>query len=130
VGVVMIKVWGLSSSPALMTVMCQPGDLLVQSAGDESTVGVGELKPPDPRIVEPPGRDRRSDTAGQPICSAIPRPIAFGCTFAAICSSTWDWANRTDSAAWTAAVTARTFSNRAIRSIRAASATPAVVANH
>jgi hypothetical protein len=31
--------------------------------------------------------------------SAMPRPIASGCTSAASCSAIWDWAHRTDSAA-------------------------------
>jgi hypothetical protein len=63
-----------------------------------------------------------------PICSAMPRPMASGCTLAASCSATWDWANRTDSAVCNAAVAARSFSSRAIRSIRAASRTGVVSA--
>src|SRR5215217_8677587 len=35
--------------------------------------------------------------------SAMPRPITFGCTSVVICCATWDWANRTDSAACNAA---------------------------
>jgi hypothetical protein len=76
---------------------------------------------------------RRAAVAGEmrqasPICSAMPRPIASGCTPAASCSATWDCANLTDSAACNAAVAARSFSNRVSRSIRAKSATAEVSA--
>src|SRR5215212_1617997 len=53
-----------------------------------------------------------------------PRPITFGCTSAAICCATWDWANRTDSAACNAAAAAFSCSNRVNRSIRSRSVTP------
>ena len=86
----------------------------------ELAVGVGQLQAQCPGRVEPSRAVTGEMRQAKPICSATPRPILSGCTSAANCSATWDWANRTDSAACNAG-RRLSFSSRAIRSIRSAS---------
>jgi hypothetical protein len=92
----------------------------VSKAGGSAVAVAGDvIKVSDGCVTEgiPTGLVAEPDELGEP---AVEVP-AGGILTHNRAGSGWDWAKRTDSAACSAAVTARSFSNRAIRSTRAAS---------